>query len=809
MRKFTKLLTLCLLTLGGTATAYAGIGEPVDRSGWTVNTSSWCDEGGGQGLVYKITDGNTNTYWHSNWKEGNGTGVGGSMPEWILIDLGKDIELGGVSYTPRPGGANTATGYKVFVKTETAGNFDVTTPTTTADDKTKASELTDEVVSGTLANDATTKRIKFPNKVTGRYLLFLITESAGGSEWANCAEFNAFTYANTTTVTYNYKLNGKTYGTKTKELAVGTTLAAPDAVDFITVDSYTHAGETLTSEPLTVDVTCTEDLPFEVSDDTNTYWYAIDIHSNDTGTQGMGTGATGTRTWLWKNTDATDKIEVENNAYAQNVNISDAYLWKFTGNLIDGFKIYNKAAGDSKTVTKAQTGNTASVLSEAQDHNVFKLYKSSQIAGAAAFKADGDTYFINKQNGALKGWTDADGGSSCFFRPASYFPQRYFTDSLTTGEIVPPAGTVGYVDETAAKTAYDASAAATFDDTKTTALIAANTTLKEAQKAQKASIPADLTGYYRIINSQYGTYAALESDGKLKATTQEADAKVGAAPIFKLTKKDDNYTISVQGKFLGTTRMSAATILADVDSVSYALTNAKGCKFAIKDVTGNNYAYLHAAGNKAIVGWETAAPATWWYLVPATDLEVALSTQGDASYATAYLPFGVKAVSGAKAYAGKLNGAKDALNLTEVSTIEAKKGVVLVGDAAATKATLTIGDATATTTDLSGTLTATTLSDDNRAAQLVFGVNEGTVGFYTAAASLTAIPANKAFLPADLVSATTQAVRLNFGGEATGIEGLELQTSADKAPVYDLSGRRVLAPVKGGVYIQSGRKFVK
>lgn len=29
------------------------------------------------------------------------------------------------------------------------------------------------------------------------------------------------------------------------------------------------------------------------------------------------------------------------------------------------------------------------------------------------------------------------------------------------------------------------------------------------------------------------------------------------------------------------------------------------------------------------------------------------------------------------------------------------------------------------------------------------------------------------------------------------------------AAVFDLSGRRVMAPVKGGVYIQNGKKFVK
>lgn len=801
--------------MGGTATAYAGVGEPVDRTGWTVKTSSWCDDDNkGNGLVDKLFDGKRNTYWHSNWRGSQGTGVGGSLPEWILVDLGKDIELGGVTYTPRDvkNANGTAKDYKVFVKSSADGDFNLTTPTTSEADKQQANALTGEVASGTFANDTTSKVVEFPNKVTGRYLLFLVTSSYGLSEgqeniFANCAEFNAFAYAATTTVTYNYQLNGKAYGTKTITADQGSVVPAPETYNFAKPTSYTHEGETLTSEPLTVDVTCTEDLPFKVSDATHTYWYAIDMHSNDTGTAGMATGAKGTRTWLWKNTGATDKIEVENNAYAQNVTISDAYLWKFTGNLTDGFKIYNKAAGDSKTVTKAETGNKASVLSEAKDHNVFKLYESSEIAGAAAFKADGDDCYINKQGGALKGWSKADGGSSCLFRPVSYFPQRYFTDSLTIGDVTLPAGTVGYADETTAKAAYGASEAAAFDDAKTMALIAANTALKEAQEA--VSIPADLSGYYRIVNAYYNKYTTL--DGTLKATTEAADAKVGASPIFKLTKKGENYTISVQGKYLAHTNQSKTVELADADSISYKVAHT-GAKFTLQDAKANGqYNFLHSAASQAfqLVGWEAVAGASQWYLVPATDLEVSLSAQGESSYATAYLPFGVTSVSGAKAYAGKLNETKDALNLTEVSSIAARKGVILVGEKDAIKATLTIGEAAdATDTDLSGTLTATGLTDDNRAAQLVFGVNEGTVGFYTAAASLTAIPANKAILPAGLVSATTQAVRLNFGGEATGINGILNGTDATLAPVYDLSGRRVLSPVKGSVYIQSGRKFI-
>ncbi len=34
------------------------------------------------------------------------------------------------------------------------------------------------------------------------------------------------------------------------------------------------------------------------------------------------------------------------------------------------------------------------------------------------------------------------------------------------------------------------------------------------------------------------------------------------------------------------------------------------------------------------------------------------------------------------------------------------------------------------------------------------------------------------------------------------------ETAKAKAPIYDLTGRRVMKAVKGGIYIQSGKKFI-
>lgn len=53
---------------------------------------------------------------------------------------------------------------------------------------------------------------------------------------------------------------------------------------------------------------------------------------------------------------------------------------------------------------------------------------------------------------------------------------------------------------------------------------------------------------------------------------------------------------------------------------------------------------------------------------------------------------------------------------------------------------------------------------------------------------------------------TSGKVRFSFGGETTAIESV-LDNSVDtNAPIYDLSGRRVVNAVKGGIYIQNGKK---
>lgn len=241
---------------------------------------------------------------------------------------------------------------------------------------------------------------------------------------------------------------------------------------------------------------------------------------------------------------------------------------------------------------------------------------------------------------------------------------------------------------------------------------------------------------------------------------------------------------------------------------NYELRNTKAGVFKLYSDGNGRPAQVEKATSNAnyINGWDTNSE---WKILEVNYVDVPMNSAGEQKVATTCLPFDASNVEGAEVYTGKLNDAKDALNMTKLEGgIPANQGVVLVGTA--DKATITIGATTAAISenDLLGTIANIAFTDDApRTNYLVFGKNNNTVGFYAPSASVANIPANKAYLNASALS--NAAIALNFNGTTTGVNTVVLGENGVNAPVFDLSGRRVAAPVKGGVYIQNGKKFIK
>lgn len=239
---------------------------------------------------------------------------------------------------------------------------------------------------------------------------------------------------------------------------------------------------------------------------------------------------------------------------------------------------------------------------------------------------------------------------------------------------------------------------------------------------------------------------------------------------------------------------------------TFTLNNKTNGNWNVIDQNNNK---LNAEGDGRINYWTNGGNAGWW-IFKATDIEVALHELGDASYASLYLPYSISAVSSnAEAYVANNSAVNNTLVMQTTSDggFDANQGVVLVSDTKASTVTLTLGENTNKSL-LRGTNQPITLTDETRANYLVFGPKDeaNTIGFWTPAASLTSIAANRAYY---LNEGGQQAVRLVFNGSV--IEGIDHVVDVNdnvNAPIYDLMGRRVNNTMKHGVYIQNGKKMI-
>lgn len=182
------------------------------------------------------------------------------------------------------------------------------------------------------------------------------------------------------------------------------------------------------------------------------------------------------------------------------------------------------------------------------------------------------------------------------------------------------------------------------------------------------------------------------------------------------------------------------------------------------------------------------------------------STDGKA-YATLNLPFATTIPAGVTAYKkGESTASSVKLevykNADEV--LPANTPVLLQADAAGTKTFAPAEYKAQEATGFSGTLAAD--APKTTANAYILAKDGDAVKFCKLSATNNTVNANKAYFTLTVVAAN--ALNFDFGGVTTGIENA-VADKANNAPIYDLSGRRVMNAVKGGIYIQNGKKFVK
>lgn len=492
-------------------------------------------------------------------------------------------------------------------------------------------------------------------------------------------------------------------------------------------------------------------------------------------------------------------------------------LWCIVGDATNGYKFYNKGEGTSKVLG---VSNWSKMYDASGTDDVAKSFDiASSTATSTAYcvkfhgKSDGDYWWNNSDGGGchLSYWkneasTTGTKGNAFYFIPVSDLSSAKYDVSVFFGTT-----NVDAFRHIPGVSTACSSELSTWEANKT-------------QKNEDAFIEAAKTyfgkTYYRITNCNTSrAKSVLAADATSVACVAAAEKMRNASTVWKfvpVVKEGTNqygvklYNVNAQaylGALAGTdnpvTPMTADLTQGSLYSISVN-TSGTAEGFVLRD--GNN-GRMNLESNGGIDKWE-GQPGYYnqvtWAIDPATEIEVALNTLGSKSYATTYLPFSVSAVKDAKAYSAA-TPADGQTVMTEVTSFAKETGVLFVSDEAADKAVLTIGDVEGATN--TSALKGTLLAKDITGAQtkyLVFGknkANETEVGFFEPTA--TTIPANRAFF----ADAEGSAIALNFGN-VTAVNNVVAGNANANAPIFDLSGRRVMKAVKGGLYIQNGKKYI-
>ena len=625
---------------------------------------------------------------------------------------------------------------------------------------------------------------------------FVGWKELSGKNGNNSYQFYKVTLDDVFTVNYKYTVDGHVVLAVNNVPRLKGLAPSADAYPCLTITGYDK--QTIT-ESGDVVVNCTMALPVKASTVAAPKWYAVRMH-------------TGKRMMV---ADAANSEVACNDVELSLPELPDANQWAFVGDdLFTSFKLYNKG---TQKYLKTSAKNAISTLVDEAEATKFHVMATKIKDMENGFCISNGSWYLNFQNPntgtdkapkydkpGVYGWHDNDQGSTCSVYAPESFPLNYAASFINV-----PEGAIGgpqYLETeanlNALKAAYNAVKVGATDE-NVQKLVDIN------KQIAKSSVGTTLTeGYYRLVNCRDKNY--LHINGTILNDQAGKEKAIGSVVYFKSTGTEGQYSVLVEGKYLGAVTTSQNVNLGEEASKGTYTVTSNNFISLVREVSSNDdYHYLHVNGGNA-VGWEANTPGSQWYIIPATDVEIDMTAQGDKKYASAYLPFSVSAVDGATAYTGALNADKTAIDMTATTAVPANTGFVLVGTE--NKATLTIGDAAAIEGEkaLTGTNTGIQLTsgeNDNHASYLVFGVNNGTVGFYKPASTLTSIAANKAYINASEIS--SQAIALNFGNTVTGINAATLVNGENNAPIYDLSGRRVWAPVKGGLYIQNGKKIIK
>lgn len=361
-------------------------------------------------------------------------------------------------------------------------------------------------------------------------------------------------------------------------------------------------------------------------------------------------------------------------------------------------------------------------------------------------------------------------------------------------------------------------------------------TLSEAQtayyKSTDVQMPEDGKVYVITNVQQDGTcyYFSYKSEDKLKAVSDKSQAAqfvcrvVNGKYVF-VNVEDGKYLVVAAINSSGTN--NGKGYITEYDAQWTDLTLSKNSILSCFNIGGKRA----TSGNKqngnfivdkkdgAFNGWDMTEGNTASYTTAFKLEEVSYpntvtfntvsDVEGVSNLATFSAPFATVVPTDVTAYyVSTADNSKATMKAIEAGkAIPANAGVILTSTTG-TEATM-IPATTETAADLTGNKlgnsagAAKTIAADDHA--YILSAVDGQTAFYKGKVGTT-LGMNKAYLTLDAAGAV-EAISMNFGGNVTGINQI-VNAEQNNAPVYDLTGRRVVRTVKGGLYIKGGNKFI-
>lgn len=343
-------------------------------------------------------------------------------------------------------------------------------------------------------------------------------------------------------------------------------------------------------------------------------------------------------------------------------------------------------------------------------------------------------------------------------------------------------------------------------------------TSAEITSARSELLKACSTFAFSLNKPANGTFIRIHSSAKSQAampylSSETSSAKANRAAylvdkdgeneaktIFfyngnKLLAYETGYYLENISNFAGYKGITTGTSI----QFSEAANSAAGC-YNVK-FNGNRFLYTQVSGSNYYTDAGGSAPNDGFNFQMEYVESLPLSV-GAAGYATLIAPVALEIPAGVEVYTAAFEGGK--AKLTSISdVIPANIGVVVKAAQGTYNFNITTTTENVATSALNGVPNTANVASESAAFILANGKHG--VGFYKLSSANRTIHGFRAFYTAPAEAQAVSAFLLE--DNVTGIE--EIETSADKAPIYDLSGRRV-AKAEKGVYIQNGRKiFVK